>query len=260
MAGSAEYFGAYSKLFCISPSQSSSCSSSFLQMGQCGPHEYFSVACLGITMAQGTAATWGGSSVLMVGAGVGIVAGGIGQSFLLSNKSSEADPALGQGIFCLTGALGMSSSGGGLDPFFWGLVVRHGTSANCPVANLYTITSIDVAVDLVTGIWVEVVATVGVGAAEFTGAVGVVVVGTAWARTLTLYPLLAITVFFLLSGMSVLGPGAFLTMGLVLGRAGHGWVCCGQVCGNWVWGWGLCFGPSFPSNSKCVFIFLMREG
>ena len=41
----------------------------------------------------------------------------------------------------------------------------------------------DVAVDLVTGIWVGVVATAGVGAAEFTGAVGVVAVGTGWART-----------------------------------------------------------------------------
>ena len=84
--------------------------------------------------------------------------------------------------------------------------------------------------DLVTGIWVEVVATAGVGAAEFTGAVRVVVVGTGWARTLTLYPLLAITVLFLLSGTIVLGRGAFLTKRLVLGWAGHGWVCCGWVC------------------------------
>ena len=156
----------------------------------------------------------------------------------------------------------MSSSGGGLDPSFWGLVIRHGTAANCLVANLYTVTDIGVAVDLVIGIWVEVVATGGVGAAEFTGAMGVVVVGTGWARTLTLYPLLAITVLFLLSWTSVSGPGAFLTMGLVLGWAGHGhgWVCCGQVCCTWVWGWGLGFRPSFPSNSKYVFIFWMREG
>ena len=67
---------------------------------------------------------------------------------------------------------------------------------NCPVANLYIVTSIDV-VDLVTGIWVEVVATAGAGAVEFAGVVGVVVVGC--ARTLTLYPLLAITDLFLFS-------------------------------------------------------------
>ena len=154
----------------------------------------------------------------------------------------------------------MSSSGGGLDPSFWGLDIKHGTSANCPVATLCTVTSMDVTVDLATGIWMEVVATVGVGAAELTGVVGVVVVGTGWARTLTLYPLLAIMVLFLLSGTFALGPGAFLTMGLVLGWAGHGWVCCGWDCCGLVWGLGLGFGPSFPSNCTYVFIFWMREG
>ena len=29
----------------------------------------------------------------------------------------------------------MSSSGGGLDPSFWGFTAGFGTSANCPVAN-----------------------------------------------------------------------------------------------------------------------------
>ena len=193
-----------------------------LANGQCSPHEYFSVACFGITLAWQIAATWGGSSVSMVGMGGGTGAGGIGQSFLVLNKFSEADPALGQGVPCLTGALGMSSSGGGLDPSLWGLLVGHGTSANCLVANLYTITSI-------------VVAIVGVGAAEFTGAGGVVFVGTDRARTLTLYTFLAITVLFLLSGIFVLGPEAFLTMGLVLGWTGHGWVCCGWDYGDWVW-------------------------
>ena len=81
----------------------------------------------------------------------------------------------------------------------------------------------DVAADLVTGIWLEVVATVGVGAVEFTGVVGVVVTG--WASTLPLYLLLVSTVLFLLS--LALGPGAFLIMGLVLGWNDHGWVCCG---------------------------------
>ena len=60
---------------------------------------------------MGGAVILGGSSVLMVEAGVGTGVGGIGQSFLVSNKFSEADPALGQGVVCLTGALGMSSSG-----------------------------------------------------------------------------------------------------------------------------------------------------
>ena len=66
----------------------------------------------------------------MVGTGVGTGVGGIGQSFLVSNKFSEADPALGQGVPYLTGAPGMSSSGGGLEfwvrgcPSSWGLVVR----------------------------------------------------------------------------------------------------------------------------------------
>ena len=95
-------------------------------MGQCGPHEHFSVACLGITMAQGIAAILGGSSVLMVGAGVGTGVGRIGQSFLVSNNFSVADPALGKGVPCLTGALGMSSSGGGLE--FCVRVDGHGTS------------------------------------------------------------------------------------------------------------------------------------
>ena len=70
-------------------------------------------------MAQGIAATWGGFSVLMVGAGVGTGVGGIGQSFLVSNKYSGADSILGQGVLCLGGALGISFSGEGLDFSFW---------------------------------------------------------------------------------------------------------------------------------------------
>ena len=46
---------------------------------------------------------------------MGLGVGGIGQSFLASNKFSEADPVLGQGVASLTGALGMSSSGEGLE-------------------------------------------------------------------------------------------------------------------------------------------------
>ena len=52
-------------------------------MGKCGPHEHFSVACLGILMAWGIAATCDGSSILIVGVGVGTGAGEIGQSVLV---------------------------------------------------------------------------------------------------------------------------------------------------------------------------------
>ena len=155
----------------------------------------------------------------MVGADKGTGVGGIGQSFLVLNRFSEADPALGKGVPCLTGSLEMSSSGGGLILSFRDLVVGCGTSANCPIANLYTITGIDFAVDLTIGVCVLTVATIGVGAVK-------VGVGVGWVSNFTLYLLLAIMVFLLLSGRFVLGLGYFLTLGLVLGWAGHGWFCC----------------------------------
>ena len=102
----------------------------------------------------------------MVGAGVGTGVGGISQSFLVLNRFSEADAALGQGVPCLTVVPGMSSSGGGLEFSFRGLVVGHGTSANCPIANLYTATGIDSAVDLTIGVCVLTVATVGMATVE----------------------------------------------------------------------------------------------
>ena len=40
-------------------------------MRQCGPHEQSSIACLGLTITWGIAATWAGASVLIVGASVG---------------------------------------------------------------------------------------------------------------------------------------------------------------------------------------------
>ena len=167
-------------------------------------------------MVQGIAAVLGGSSVLMVGAGEGTRVGGIGQSFLVTNRFSEANPALGQGVPCLTGAFGMSSSGRGLE--FCVSVDGHGTFLNFPVARLYTVTSMDSVADLVTGVWVLTVATVGAGAVE------VGMEDTGWVSTLTLYPLLAIMVLFLLS--LALVPGVFLTLGLVLGWDSCGWVCC----------------------------------
>ena len=104
--------------------------------------------------------------------------------------------------------------------------------------------------NLTTGVWVEAVATVGVSA------IGIVVVSTGWAKTLTLYPLLAIMVLYALS--LALGPGAFLAIGLEV----WGWTLvlgCGWVGHGWVH-WGLGLGPSLPSNSKYIFIFWMREG
>ena len=73
----------------------------------------------------------GCSSVLMVGVGVGTGEGRIGQSFHVLNKFSDAKPALGQGVPCLTGALGISSSGEGLS--FMDLVVGHGTQQTVPL-------------------------------------------------------------------------------------------------------------------------------
>ena len=84
-------------------------------MGQCGPHVQFFVACLGVSIALRIAATWGGASVFMVGADVGTGAGGIDQSFQVSNRFFKVDCALGKGVPCLVGTLGMSSKGGG----FW---------------------------------------------------------------------------------------------------------------------------------------------
>ena len=118
-------------------------------------------------------------------------------------------------------------------PSFRGPAVGYGTSANFHVANLYTITSMNVvAVDLVTGIWVEVVATVRVGE------VGVGMESIGWVSTLTLYVLLVSMA--LLPLLLALGPRAFLVMELGFwgqalvfgcGWVGHGWVCC-----SWVWG------------------------
>ena len=101
----------------------------------------------------------------MVGTDVGPGVGGIGQSFLVSNRFSQVDPSLDQRVPCLMGALGMSSKGGGFwtegCPPFWGLAVGLGASANCPVARLCTVTSMVVVANLVVCILVDVVAIVG---------------------------------------------------------------------------------------------------
>ena len=97
----------------------------------------------------------------------------------------------------------MSSKGGWfwteVCPSYWGLTVGLEASVNCPVASLCVVTGMVVAGNPIVCIWVDVVAVVGAA-----------VVGTGWSRTLTLYPLLAITVLFLLS--LAFGVGAFLTL------------------------------------------------
>ena len=125
----------------------------------------------------------------------------------------------------------------------WGLPLGCRTSANCPVTSLYIVTSIDAVVDLTTGIWLEAVATVG------EGVVGVVVVGTGWARTLILCPLLAIMVLFLL--LLALDPVAFLAIGLEF------WgvlvLSCDWVGHSWVWA------QAYPLIPKNIFISQMTE-
>ena len=106
------------------------------------------------------------------------------------------------------------------------MVVGCGTLANCPMASLCIVTSIDCAVDLTIGVCVLIVATMKVGAVE------VGVEGVDWVSTLTLYLLLAVIGFLLLS--FTLGAGDFLTLGLVLGWGGLCWFCCIQTCCNWV--------------------------
>ena len=91
--------------------------------------------------------------------------------------------------------------------------------------------------DLTISVCVLIVATVG------TGAVEVGVGGVGWVNTLTLYLLLAIVVFLLLS--FTLSAGDFLTLGLMLGQAGlcgfvaYGFVVIGLVVagsvGSWTW-------------------------
>ena len=71
---------------------------------------HFSI-CFGAMAAWVIAASWGCGLTCIVGVDVG--AGGIGQSFLDSNKFSDVDPALAHGVPAL---VWISSSGGGLSP------------------------------------------------------------------------------------------------------------------------------------------------
>ena len=139
------------------------------------------------------------------GLGLGTGVGGIDESFLVSNRFYDGKLVLGQGVPCLTGALGISSSCGGLS--LMDLVVGCGTLANCHMASLCIVTGIDSAVDLTIDVCVLIVTTVG----GSWGWVGRCRVG----EYPHLVPFLAIIVFLLLT--LTLGAGDFLTLGLVLG-------------------------------------------
>ena len=111
------------------------------------------------------------------------------------------------------------------------------------LASLCIITGIDSAVDLIFGVCVLTLPTMGVDAVE------VGVKGVSWVNTLTLYLPLPIIVFLLLP--LTVGAGDFLTLGLVLGWAGHSWFCCIWTCCDWVgcdwvWGWDFGLGTKSP--------------
>ena len=98
-----------------------------------------------------------------------------------------------------------------------------------------------VAADLVTSIWVEVVAIVELGA------VGIGMEGIGWVSTLTFYLFLVSMVLPLLS--LAFGPGAFLVMRLVFGEQA-------LVLGfGWVWGWGHSLGAKLSSTSNTFSYF-----
>ena len=210
-------------------------------MGQCSTHVYFSSTGLYITIAQGIAATLGGTSPFSTFT-VGGCVGGIGQSALALNRFMEVGMVLGQGVSSLswkTGALGVASGCGvlqlGVEGFSsaWGLPVGWEIPSNFPCAKLYTVTGMVVAADFTTGIWVDAVevATVGVGTdlIGFTGTDIVGVVGKGWAISLSLHLLFtgALVLLFL---SAIFHPGAFLVNGLLFweGMLVHG-------C-DWVWG------------------------
>ena len=111
----------------------------------------------------------------------------------------------------------------------------------------------DVAADFTTSIWVVAVevATMGVvtaGGIGFMGKVEVGVAGKGQMITLTLYLLFtgALTLLFFSAFLDtrVFHIKELLWEGVLV----HG-------CN---WGWGL--GPSLPSNSRYVFIFLLKKG
>ena len=213
-------WGCCSSWPCKSPSQSSSI---FLQMAQFGPHPHFSFICFSATVAQGIIASLGYASTFIMGVDVG--AGGIGQSFLNSNKFSDVDPAPSHGVPTL---VRIFSSGGGLLSFEeppWG-----GFSWIFPLAKFIIVMGV------VSGICMITLSVLGLGACFDL------------VTTHTLYHLVGIN-FPLLSFVFV----PLLTKGLVLGWVGFGWFC---------WDWVCCLGfePNFPSNSRYVSIFLIKSG
>ena len=184
-------------------------------MEQHGPHVHFSSSDLlfcGLDniIAWGIAAMLGGTFSTFT---VGICIGRIGQSALASNRFVKAGMVSGQGMSSLTwktGALGVTSSCGGLQLGAEGFYSTWGLPLNHPHAKLYTVTRMDVEADNIIGIWVDVVKliTVGVGIGLMRADV-VGVIGKGWAITLTLYLHFACTLVLLFFS-AILGPGVFL--------------------------------------------------
>ena len=108
------------------------------------------------------------------------------------------------------------------------------------------------AADFTTGIWVGAVevSIVGVGTAGrigFTGEVGVEGIG--WVITLTLYLLFT-------SALALLFFSSFMVTKVFLVNEFLSWE--GVLVHGYKWGLG--FGPSLPSSSRYVFIFLIKDG
>ena len=112
----------------------------FFHMGQLGPHPHF--CSLGIKMMRGVFASWVCGSTFTGGLEVDV--GGIGQSFLHSNRFPDIDPALDHGV---PAWVGIFSSGEGLlsHVFSWEefsfseFIVVLGTIADDCVAVLLTL-------------------------------------------------------------------------------------------------------------------------
>ena len=139
------------------------------------------------------AASWGCGSTFIVGVDIGV--GGIGQSFLDSNKFSDTDPALGHGVLAV---VGVSSSGG--DYYYY-------YSAEKPPWDgflwSFPFSKFPIVMGMVSGVCVVALSALGVG--------------MHLATTCTLYFLFGIS-FLLLS----LDFVPLLSKGLVLGLVGLG--------------------------------------
>ena len=202
-------------------------------------------------------ATLSGTSGFSILTTLDVSEGGIGQDALASNMFVEAGMALDHEVSFLVWRVVTVGAASGCCS--WGLLKlgvegpspswKLGVGLGIPLTllwdRLYTVTGIDMAPDLVTGVWVVAVevVTVAVGSACGIGFTGKVwLVGIFWAITLTLNLLLT-GALVLLFFSTFLGVGAFLGKEFVLGE---------DIL---VYGW-----LPLHSSSKYVLIFLIRDG